>query len=331
MATKEQVDGLTDNIKICLEFINRGLIRRAEWGEINFDAVEDDINRVKNFLTQLSDMPLKELPKNAIKGITQATQSLSPKLEEMNSFRIDDAARTNQKRIIDGIRPQIDGLYNVAGPWLPFLAYQKGDVQENIKKLVATSKKIYDLHEETLEHSTKKKKEIDDAVSAAQTASAAAGAAVFTKEFEDEGKENKKAAGFWLWWTLGFLGISIIILLILWCQIDPKSEETISGFLQLFGIKLVLFSILVSAAIWCGRQYKTLTHLATMNKHRALSLKTLEAFLNGASDPQTKDAVLMESARSVFQAGQTGFLEGKEGQISTPMQVVEVSKLFKSQ
>jgi hypothetical protein len=80
---------------------------------------------------------------------------------------------------------------------------------------------------------------------------------------------------------------------------------------------------------WCANQFKILKNLETVNNHRALSLESLEAFLAGAEDPQAKDAVVMETARAIFQNGNTGYLDGNQTPIITPTQVMEISKTFK--
>ncbi len=65
--------------------------------------------------------------------------------------------------------------------------------------------------------------------------------------------------------------------------------------------------------------------MSTLNRHRALSLRTLKAFSAAASDDQTKNAVLLEATRAVFSAGQTGYLDSAGGGES-PMKIIEIAK-----
>lgn len=67
-------------------------------------------------------------------------------------------------------------------------------------------------------------------------------------------------------------------------------------------------------------------HLSTVNRHRALSLQTFQAFSHAASDESTKNAVLMEATRAVFGSVPTGFLDAKAGSSDGDLKIVEVAK-----
>ena len=54
----------------------------------------------------------------------------------------------------------------------------------------------------------------------------------------------------------------------------------------------------------------------TVNKHRALSLKTFEAFAKSSEDKYVKDAVLMAATRTVFGNVPTGLVEERSNQES---------------
>ena len=91
--------------------------------------------------------------------------------------------------------------------------------------------------------------------------------------------------------------------------------------------KLIILTLLLTAATWCGRTYKALKHLAVVNRHRSLSLKTLNAFSAAAGDELTKNAVLLEATRAIFSAGATGYIDAKDGQDdSSSLRIVEIAK-----
>lgn len=93
---------------------------------------------------------------------------------------------------------------------------------------------------------------------------------------------------------------------------------------QKLSTKLVVLAVLLSATIWCGRNYKALKHLATVNRHRALSIQTLQAFSAAASDVQVKDAVLLEATRAVFGNVPTGYISDGGG--DGDLKIVEVAR-----
>lgn len=93
----------------------------------------------------------------------------------------------------------------------------------------------------------------------------------------------------------------------MWLWTDHGLDQ--GQLLQKLSTKLVILALLFSATFWCGRVYKALKHLETINRHRAVSIQTLQAFVRAASENQTKDAVLMEAARAVFGNVPTGYVD----------------------
>jgi len=98
---------------------------------------------------------------------------------------------------------------------------------------------------------------------------------------------------------------------------------------QRFGGKLAALVVLFTATLWCGRTYKALKHLSTVNRHRALSLQTFQAFSQAASNDVTKDAVLMEATRAIFGSTATGYLDSKGG-AESDLKIVEIAKTLGS-
>ena len=48
--------------------------------------------------------------------------------------------------------------------------------------------------------------------------------------------------------------------------------------------KIALLVLLFSATVWCSKNFRALKHQVTINKHRALSLQTFQAFVGERSD-----------------------------------------------
>ena len=330
MATKEQAKSLTDLITKALEFYNGSLLSRPEWGAVNFNGASNDLDRAKSILSYLNILPLESLPDSAINQITAAINQVTSILDQINKFSITTGNPTGTR---DGIQTnlhnQVDSFYSQTANWIPFLAYQKGDVAENISKLTDTLNQAQKLIEQTKLGIDKDKAEIDKIIIATREASASAGAAVFTKDFENESDAQEKSSHKWLITTgIGAL-LTMIVALAMWLHAESSAAASLSSsqVIQTVAAKLVILTMFVTGTMWCGRQYKALKHLATLNRHRSLSLRTLKAFSAAASDEQTKNAVLIEVTRAVFQANQTGYLDGQSGDES-PTKIVEIAKVL---
>jgi len=66
-------------------------------------------------------------------------------------------------------------------------------------------------------------------------------------------------------------------------------------------------------------------HQSAINKHRALSIQTLQAFVAAAADPTIKDAVVLEAARSVFGNTSTGYIDDNKSS-DGDIKIFEVAK-----
>jgi len=167
-------------------------------------------------------------------------------------------------------------------------------------------------------------REMDDIITKAREASAQAGAAVFTKDFDNEASKLAERAGNWLWAAalFGLAALFVAVFSWFWTQTGLDSVQL----WQKVASKIVALSILFSATFWCGRVYKALMHQSAMNRHRALSLQTFQAFIAAASDVQTKDAVLRETTRAIFAPGICGYVDVGTAATESESKIIEIAK-----
>ena len=87
-----------------------------------------------------------------------------------------------------------------------------------------------------------------------------------------------------------------------------KVPLEIPALLQYTTMKVVILGLLFTSTIWCGRMYRTNKHQQSINKHRANALRTFQAFVEATNDPAIRDAVLLETTRSIFAITPSGYL-----------------------
>lgn len=308
MATDDKIKTLTTEINNMLAFRDQPLITRPEWGAINFMAAEKDIQRIFSIVQMLEALPLENLADNVTDKVRESLTRTRPYLEKINKFTIEQGnAPQIRSELVQNIRDVTNNILEVVTPWIPFLAYQKGDISENISKLskaITQANAVLDTTKKDIERKTT---EIDDIITKAREASAGAGAAVFTQDFLKESTTLEENAIPWLKAAAIFGLATLIIAIATWFWTPAGLDK--GQILQKVASKLVALSVLLTATIWCGRIYKALRHQAAINKHRALSLQTFQAFSSASPDPQTKSAVLIETTRSIFALRDTGFIE----------------------
>lgn len=323
MASKQQIEPLTKAIAECLAYDKDDLTSRPDWGSIRFDGAQHDLTRIFSIAKHLGLLPIDQLTDAAANDVKTKLDQVNAQLKAIDSFKIEQQnPGPARDSIVNQIHAVADQFYASASQWVPFLAYQKGDVAKNIEQLTAAvneGKRIADSARKDIET---KSREIENIITQAREASASAGAAVFTSAFLNEATEQNTSAKRWLVTAACFAVITLVAAVLMWRF--PESNLTSGELTQKLGTKIAILVVLFTMTVWCGRIYRALRHQASVNKHRGLSLQTFQAFSAAAADVGTKDAVLMETTRAIFTVGATGFLDGKGSRDDPGTRMIEI-------
>lgn len=322
MATQDQVKALQERVAAVLAFDRQTLIRREEWGSITFEKANHDYGRIFDLANYYKLLPIDVLTDATVNQVASAFEQCRGVFEQISKFNIESGnPKGTRDNLVAQIQGQADNLFTVASPWIPFLAYQSGDVQKNISTLNLNVQKAASLISAAEKDVAIKGKEIEQIIVTAREASAAAGAAVFTHDFKRQADELELRAKMWIRLT-GLLAIVTLLASVgFYFYINPASSQL--EVFQRIAAKLAVLGVLISSTVWCGRVYKALMHQSSSYRFKALGLQTFQAFTAGASDAQTKDAVLMETTRSIFSNHQSGYIEESS---SNDTQIIEVLK-----
>ena len=327
---KPNVDTLAKQIAAITAFEMEALIRREKWGEINFDAARHDLDRIFKIANTLSVLPLDQLADDTIEQIRSSCEAAAKTFTSIDEFSIQNDNPTQARDgLVNQVKSRADNLFKTASQWIPFLAYQKGDVAANIQSLTDSVTAATQIVDDAKGEIEKRHGEIEAIIIKAREASAAAGAAVFTRDFKEQAESLQQSAKAWLNATAVMAAVTVALAI----YAAFASTAGLDGAQlahRLLG-KFAILGILVTATIWCGRIYKALMHQSTVNRHRSLSIQTLQAFANAAADVQVKDAVLLEAAKAVFTNTPSGYIDSKDFHQDTSIKVFDVAKsLMKS-
>ncbi|MFZ1545978.1 MAG: hypothetical protein WAT12_02605, partial [Candidatus Nitrotoga sp.] len=229
------------------------LISNPGWGTINFESARGDLDLLFGLCSHIKELPISLIPNTVgdqfIASITQAGQAV----ERMRTFHIETAGNPTGVRdeIVNQVKQYAEHLLTTTQGWIPFLAYQKGDIQKNIEAL---SKSVKDANQ-ILEQSKKDVKatsgEIASIVTAAREASASAGVGVFTSDFEGQATSLETDAKKWLTYTFWFAAASLVVAFVsIFLPIDR--DATNAQIFQYMTSKMVVLIVLLTATIWCG-------------------------------------------------------------------------------
>jgi hypothetical protein len=303
------------------------LVTNADWGRINFDGAKRDLDMIFAIAHLIKNSPLDLLPESDFNALRDNLTPIGAQIVAMRAFSVESGNPTSVRDgIVNTLRGQTDNLYAQAQARLPFLALQRGDVRRNEEKIGRAVHDATKLLAKAEADAKEKNAILDGIIHAARDASASVGVAHFTADFTGTATNLETAAGNWLIATaiLGAVTVAgaVAFPFIFTATGDVFDMKT----LQLFTSKLVALGGLFTAAIWCGHMYKATKHQAAINTHRGNALKTFQAFIAATTDDQTRNAVLMETTRSIFAMVNTGYLDAVENPGDGALKILEVVK-----
>lgn len=324
MSKDSKIDLVRKGVRAVIDYDEESLRSRPEWGTINFEEAREDFDRIFSICGYLAELPVERLTEQVVASIHQQLSQVVALFNEINEYSIESGNPTQRRdELISQVHQRAEELSSVASPWIPFLAYERGDVAKNIQLLQGAVEEARQLLEAGRARVKEQQEEIGQAVVAAREASAAAGAAVFTQDFGETAEALGQRARTWLWITGGLAGATLAAAVLF--LFVPPTGSTVFDAIHSGGIRLTILGVLAGATVWAGRIYRALSHQETVNQHRSLSLRTFQAFSRAASDDATRDAVLIEATRAVFGASSSGYLNG-EPENSGSLHVVELAR-----
>lgn len=329
MADQKVADTTRLSAETALELRSEDLIKRPAWGTLSFEVAEKDLDRIYGILSHLVLLPLEHLTDQTLSQIDAQIAAVTETLGKLDSFAIEQTNPTQVRdQLVGEVHQRADAFYAAATPWIPYLAYVRGDVEQNIQSLTGAVIDARKLVADAKDDIEKKSKTIDKIVVAAREASATAGAAVFTQDFEKEAKRLTGQSKSWLAAAAVLAGIGVALAVVIFFTAEQGLDT--GQLVQKSAARLAVLAALFAGAFWCGRVYKALMHQASVNRHRALSLQTFQAFSRAAKDDATRDAVLLEATRAVFGAVATGLI-GTEPSAGSGLHVVEIARRIAEQ
>ena len=227
MASQETLDQLTGRLDRIRAIDRATIITRSKWGELIFEDCRLHIDRTLGLVDQFGLLPIELLPDQTIQPIGSAAEQVASTLEGIDRFSIQNSGNVNGDRqhLADRFKNAADTFFSATAPWLPYLAYQRGDVDRNIQTLTRSVQQAEAIANEAKGRIEGRESEMEGIITKAREASAAAGAAVFTQDFKREADQHEAAAGLWIKITLGAAILTLLIAGAMWIWTEPGLDQ----------------------------------------------------------------------------------------------------------
>lgn len=301
------------------------LVANPDWGSITFSESRHDLERVFSICNHFRLLPVEQLPEDIVSAIISHGNGVSSVIERIREFTIEqDNPSAARNQIAAELKKNVDAFYKTSHIYVPYLAYQKGEIQENLKKLTESVSDAKETVNSAKSYAEGKKQEVDKIIASAKEASASVGVAHFTSDFSGEAEELQDVASNWLRATVILACLTLAFGLYF---LNSKPDfGNIAQSIQYISSKIIILVLLITATLWCGNLYKATKHQAAANKFKSNSLKTFQAFVNATEDAAVRDAVLIETTRAIFSESATGYIGAESAGTDKSTKIVEVVK-----
>lgn len=347
MASNEAVRELKEVLAKAKTFREKQIVRREEWGSLNFEEIEVEVSGILDLCEDLETMNLELVEPGNLQAAKNTIDVVVETLAQMDQFTLD----TGGKDVVDNIclrfPNETQQVRSNCISWMGYLAYRRGDVQGKVKEVESAIEKLEEErsrqekerkeeHERWERERTEeidkirkdgaaKDQELERILAAARQAAADIGVGGFTEEFQQEAERAERESRRWLVAAiiLSLATVGILIFSQWWASymIDPGATLW-----EAVGIKVGVVALMIYASSWCARMYKAVRHQSTTNRHRALSLKTFNAFSQAASSEEAREAILLAAGKCIFEGRSTGLTEEKGNMPISTTQIIETAR-----
>jgi hypothetical protein len=308
---------------------------RSELAALGFSALEPSLTRMCKSVAVLSGAPLHDLPYPVLVKASNAFGQIEPFLNELRNFNIVTISQQsgNPLQVQQGLLGRYDNVENAFWEYLaPVIAFAlawKAEAAPSSTSL--QTRELLDEAQRTLAAAHDDKKELETIVGAAREAAGKVGVARHAALFATEASANETVAGRWLIATGIAAGITLLAVVgNVYYVATTHLDLSGAAALQVSLAKILSFSVLISATVWCGKIYRAARHNYIVNRHRQNALSSFETFVQASTDDQTRNAVLLHAAQCIFAPQASGFASG-EGEGAGSPNVIELIRTIAPQ
>ena len=312
------------------------ILARPEWGDvISFKEYQSQFSAVAQLSSRVVKLDLGVMPKSNLANLSARAKELLDCIDKVSTInhsspQMNDEVASRKEEFEQAYRNWSDALLH----WLPLM--EGGPTSEHgfQDELEALRKKVEDqlsADREEVESIVAtirlQEKYIDGVVESINAAAGTVAASVHSKDFVTVAGNFENSAKRWIC-VAGFLGIiTLVTALLLYFSIGNKGADNVYMAIQVSVMRVFIVGFLLTATVWAGQQYRAAKHHQTLNKSKAVAIDTFASFVHAADgDEAIKNAVLLETTRSIFDLGSTGYISVKEETISRHELLLEYLK-----
>lgn len=332
MATFEQEQQQNKKLRETLGALKaidpESLVRTDVLGkDLNFEAGLPVFRRTLSLFQDLADCNLDNFPFETLSQLTAQADDALTLFQAIRNFSLQQHPQNPvqaRDTLIAQLRDKWQQYYASVTPHISYAIRKGTDFDALEREARGTLALQKQLAGDFQKDKDKILAEMQSALDRVRQAAAEAGVAQHAIHFKDEAEFHKRQSYYWLAAALVFGVLTVWYALdSLGPQLNDLSAATWPRTIQLILPRLIVIFVLTFGLVWSVRNFSASRHNFVVNRHRQNALGSFETFVKGASDRQTKDAVLLQATQSIFTPQESGFVKS-EGATQLGSQIVEV-------
>jgi hypothetical protein len=315
MSYQSELNEIIQEIKdVCKKILDthiESLTQEKIYGTLGLIEIKPVIKNIKSRAKLVIEMDLEPFPIQKLERILTKSKEVADHFEKIKTSTPEEEDYSIQKtKLIKGLLDYDAQFYNNVSTLLPLSNINENRLSALEQRLRNADSGFKDL----IKKNTEAKKIITDLKEMAGEA----GVSEHNVHFENAMREHERKSRIWLWVTGILTFLTVILAFSSYFMWENIMEEMNTTKAIHFGItKLIVFSILYFGIIWSSKIYKSQQHNYIINCHRRNALNTFKTFVDATTDPNIKDAVLLEATKSIFSPLNSGFASQDSDREST--------------
>ena len=327
---KNMLDALEKNLEVLSGITPESLVRREELGaSLSFEDGLPSFRRTLKLFSDLKNANKDGVPYNTLNDLNNLAVNCIEEFKKVKEFSMDKYPQNpvnSRDSLITTVRDRYDEYYKKLTPHIAYSIRKGTDFEALESQARETLTELIKTKNEIIKEQEKAKNDSSSILESMRKAAAEAGVSQHAIYFKEEADQHNTSADKWLKATYISAGVTIVFALVsIIFYFSQIKDLTIPQTIQLAITKILVFSVLYYATVWCGKNYRSHLHNYITNKHRQNSLSTFQAFVKASDDAQTKNAVLLRATEAIFIGGHSGFVSNEQESSGTP-QILEIIK-----
>ena len=305
--------------KACLVIANTdpkslGSVTRGRTS-VELPEVVPIIERIVSFYGRVTPGDIEVMPDNQRQVFSREISNVQSAFQSIRNLEYQDG---NQAE--DRLREVYHSTRSQLTPFVPPDTLDAADSKAKIHKVLQSANEAREATERT-------KDEAEAVLADVRDLAKEQGVTQHAAIFSDAAKEYEKQKKPWLraFGMLSLLAIAVAVALIVFGLGSPAGSGELGVAIQVTAAKLFGFGVLSYAILLTGRGYRAAAHNQIINEHRRNALRSFQAFVDGAADEATKNAVLVQATHSIFSHRPSGFGQ-QENDTMPPSHTLELTR-----